>query len=266
MERSYLTNGHFLHSLDGWSADGGATYSAGDGDDQYGVASLPPGSSISQAFAVDRARRYTLHLAVKGGNATIQIQDGNGNSLPSQTANGGVGVWTESSLSFGLAPGTTYRLTISNAGAATIAIDDVWLWWVPQTRTALAEAVHRKLGQLAADAGLTTIPATGQTEGSYTDAVDTGLRTVGAIDPETDQPDVRALDTTHIDGCMDAIERAMLERLQWHYAVLTDITVGDRDEKLSQIGAALARIGGSQRRGTVIMRPLRRRADDYEFS
>lgn len=269
-ERSYLINGRLLHNLNGWTAAGGAVYSAGDGDDHYGVASLPAGASIAQAFTVERARRYTLHLAAKTGNATVTIADGNGNALPSGTASGAAGVWTESSLTFGLAPGTTYTLTISNAGGSTILIDDVWLWWVPLTRAELAERVHRKLDSLASDATLSTTAVGTQTEGSYTDAVDAGLRAVGAIDVETDLPDVRYLDTALLDSCLDAIEREMLERLTRHYAVLTDIKVGDRDEKLSQIGKSIGALAGSGKAGgssggKIVIRQLRREAKDYEL-
>lgn len=263
-ERSWLVNGRFLHNLNGWTA-ASATYSAGDGDDHYGVAVLSAGGSIRQAFAVTRARSYTLHLSVKTANATVTIQDGAGNSLPAQTASGSAS-WTESSLTFGLAPGTTYTLIISNAGGSSISVDDVWLWWVPLTRAQLADKVHRKLDSLASDASFSTTPALSQTEGSYTDAIDAGLRTAGAIDPETDLPDVRYLDSGSLDMALDAIEREMLERLMRHYATLTDIRVGDRDEKLSQIGAQVARMASPRASGgKVVTRQLRRYTPDYEF-
>ena len=43
-----------------------------------------------------------------------------------------------------------------------------------------------------------------------------------------------------------------LDRLELHFATLTDLKVGQRDEKLSQIGAAVARAraGGSRSGGT----------------
>jgi hypothetical protein len=60
---------------------GGAVYVASDGSEQYGLASLPAGASISQPFAVINARLYTLHLAVKTGNATVVIADNLGSTL-----------------------------------------------------------------------------------------------------------------------------------------------------------------------------------------
>ena len=267
-ERNHLSNGRFLHCLDGWAASGGAVYRAGDGDAHYGVAELPAGAAIAQDLAVDRARRYTLHLAVKDAAATITLADGDGDAVLSTTAPGAAGVWTESAITLGLAPGTTYHLTISNAGGSAIRVDDVWLWWVPVTRAEVAARVHRKLAGLASDAGLVTIASGAQTEGDYTDAIDAGLRAVGAIDAETDLPDERALTAAAVDTLLDAVEREVLERLQRHYAVLTDLRVGDRDEKFSQIGGAIARLTGASSAsgpGKVVVRTLRREARDYEL-
>lgn len=275
-ERSALTNGRFLHNLQQWSAAGGAVYSAGDGDTHYGVAVLPVGASLRQDFAVDRTRRYTLHIAVKGalsaGQATVAIVDGDGNAVVSLSLAGSDSIWTENLFSIGLATGTTYRLTLTNVSAATsITLDDVWLWFVPQSRSELATTVARKLSGLASDAELSLLASGAQTEGDYTDAIDAGLRAVGAIDEETDLVDVRALTAANLDICLDAIEREMLKRLQRHYAVMPDLRVGERDEKLSQIGAALARLVGSGSGsgggggGKVVIRNLRREARDYDL-
>ncbi len=240
-ERSHLLNGRFLHSIDEWTASS-ATYSAGDGDAHYGVAVLAAGGSIVQTCTVDYARAYTLALAVKGGDATIAIEDGDGNALPVLTAEGEAGVWTISTFSIGLAPDTIYTLTISNGGGSAISVDDVSLWWLPITRMQLAVKVARKIATLAADAELTTAPNDEGSEGHYTDAVDTGLRNLGAIDPATDTPDVRWLTAAQVSAAVTAIEGEMLERLQRHYATLTDIQVGERNEKYSQIEAAITRL------------------------
>ena len=267
-ERSLLVNGHFYNRLDGWVTSGGAVYSAGDGDDHYGVASLPAGASIRQSFGVDRARAYTLHISVKTANATIVITDGDGNALPSQTATGSSGVWTENSITLGLAPGTTYTLTVSNAGGSTILVDDLWLWWVPKTRAELAALVARQLASLASDAGFATTPAGLQTEGNYTDAVDAGLRSVGAIDPESDTPDIRGLTGALLDSCLSAIERAMLAKLQRYYLLLVDTKDGPTEQKLSQIAASLkglASSGSGGKAGAVVVRKLGRSAADYEL-
>lgn len=265
---SLLVNGRFLYDLSAWNP-AGASYSAGNGDAHYGCASMPAASSIHQQFAVDRARSYTLHVAAYGGSATVQIADGNGNSLPSQTASGSAGVWTESTITLGLAPGNSYTITITNAGGSTILVDDVWLWWVPQTRSQLAATVARQIATLAGDASFATTLSGAQTEGDYTDAVDAGLRSVGAIDPESDLPDIRALSGALLAPCLDAIERAMLSKLQRYYARLVDTKAGPVEEKLSQIAAGLAsatRSGsGGSGGGQVVVRTLRHVARDYEL-
>jgi hypothetical protein len=267
-ERTLLNNGHFYNRLDGWSASGGAVYSAGDGDDHYGVASLPAGASVFQTFSVDHARAYTLHISVKTASATIVITDGDGNNLPSQTGTGSAGVWTETSITLGLAPGTTYTLTVSNAGVSTILVDDLWLWWVPKTRAELAAITARQLAALASDASFATTASGAQTEGNYTDAVDAGLRSVGAIDPESDTPDIRGLSGALLDSCLQAIERAMLSKLQRYYLLLVDTKDGPTEQKLSQIAASLKSLAGSGsggKAGAVVVRELRRSAKDYEL-
>jgi hypothetical protein len=268
-ERTLIVNGRLFHNLNGWTAAGGAAYSAGNGDSHYGVASLPAGASISQQIAVEYARAYTLHVATYGGNATIGLVDSALNSLPAQTASGVSSAWTENSITVGLAPGTSYTLTISNGGVSTILVDDIWLWWVPKTRAELAAIVARKLATLASDASLSTTPAGSQTEGSYTDAVDAGLRGVGAIDEETDLPDIRYLSASLLDSCLAQIERAILEKLQRHYALLVDTEAEAVKEKFSQIAATLKSFtaGGASgsKSGQVVVRQLRRSAADYEL-
>jgi|GEM_PF-3149736 len=249
-ERNRLINGRFLHNLNGWTSSG-ATYNAGDGDEHYGVVVLPVGAFVERAFAVPQARGYSLHLAVKPvtadlspGQAQAQISDGDGDLVATKDLSGAADTWTELTFTLGLAPGTTYTLRISNVSAAAeIKVDDVWLWWAPKTRAQLAAEVHAKLGRLAS--GLSTTPSGTLTEGSYTYAVDAGLRTVGAIDPETDTPDVRWLEANLLDTALDAIEKEMLERLQRDYAVEVDVQIGPRRESLSQVNQALSKLTGT---------------------
>lgn len=279
MERSHLVNGRFLHNLDGWTASGGASYHAGAGDAQYGIVVLPVGASIVQSFAVPHVRSYTLSLAVKTtsgtlstGQATVTIRDGQNNIVASIDLSGDAPAWSIQTTTLGLAPGSSYRITLTNVSAsATIYIDDVWLWPVLNTRSDLAQTIHRKLAALATDASLSTTANGAQTEGDYTDAVDAGLRSAGAIDSETDLPDVRWLDATTVDIALDAIEREMLKRLQRHYATVVDLKIGPRDEKLSQISKHLASLAGggdgaaSQGSRKVVTRKLIYQVDDYEL-
>lgn len=274
-ERSWLVNGRFLQNLDSWTISG-ATYLASDGEDHYGLAVLPTGGGyIEQTFNVPEARSYSFHIAVKAvgvaltaGQATARIQDGDGNTVVTQSLVAGTAdTWVETTTALGLAPGTTYTLRLTNVSAAgEVRIDDVWLWWVPLSRTELAARVHAKLDRLATGASFSTTPSGSLTEGSYTYAVDAGLRGVGAINPETDLPDPRWLETSSVDMALDEIEREMLERLQRYYVTAVDTAVGSRRESLSQIGATLkalaSKSGGG---GRVIVRKLARETEDYSL-
>lgn len=241
--RNFLNNGRFLTDLSSWTAVS-ASYLSSDGDEHYGMADISVGGSISQQFSVPHARGYSLHISVKpasalsAGNATaVLTQDGN--AVVTTSLTGSSGAWNEQTLAVGLVPGATYTLTI-NAVSVAIKVDDVWLWFVPISRTTIAAQVHARLGTLATDASLSTTPAGALTEGSYTYAIDAGLRQVGAVDPETALPDIRFLGTGTVDDLLVAVEREMLQRLHRYYATRVDISVGQRSESLSQVSKAIA--------------------------
>ena len=251
-ERNHLNNGRFLHDLNNWTASG-AEYSAGDGDDHYGVAVLSTGGDyIEQTFSLPYLRTYTLHLSAKvtggdlsGSQATARIVDGDGNTVTTQNLSGTEDTWTENTISLGLAPGTTYTVRITNASAAgDLKVDDAWLWFVPITRANLAAAVARKLTRVATDLSYSATPSGGQTEGDYTDAVDDALRSLGAINPETGLPDVRWLDESLVKSAIDAALQAMLERVAIDYSVEVDITLGPHSERLSQKREAAEKLAG----------------------
>lgn len=275
-ERSRVSNGRFLYDLSNWDAGGSAVWSVGDGDDHYGVAVLPtPGGYIEQDFTVANARLYSLHLSVKaissalsGSETTLEITSSAGDTVVSEDLTGTADTWTEQTYQYGLAPGDTYTLKIINNSATDdVRIDDVWLWWCPITRANIATRVHAKLTALATGASLSTTPSGTLTEGDYTYAIDAGLRTVGAINPETDLPDIRYLDTALIDTVLDEVEREILERLQRYYATAVDTQVGSRRESLSQISKTLADLAGGKggSTGKVVIRKLTHEASDYEF-
>ncbi len=91
-----------------------------------------------------------------------------------QNLTGTADTWTEQTFTFGLTEGTTYQIKlINNSAAGNVKIDDVWLWWVPMTRAAIATRVHTKLARLATGRGYATTPAGALTEGSYTYAIET---------------------------------------------------------------------------------------------
>ena len=277
-ERSRLVNGRFEHNLSGWTATGDAEYLASDGDDHYGVATLPTiGDTIEQDFSVSYTRTYTIHVSIKPGStlstgdAQVNVYDGDGTLVRTFDLSGSSGSWTENTLTIGLAPGAPYTFEVVNVDVANgIKVDDIWLWYVPYTRAELATRVDVKLGALADDRSLSTTPSGALTEGDYTYAVDAGLRSVGAVSEDTDLPDVRCLDAGSVDAALDAIEREMLERLQRDYAVQVDTTVGPHSESLSQIASSIGKMasaaaGGEAGPGRVVVRKLTRSVEDYSL-
>jgi hypothetical protein len=244
-ERSYINNGRFYSDLSDWITTN-AVYESSDGDEHFGMASISVGGSIAQSFTVPEARQYTLHIAVKpastlsAGQAIIDITQ-SGSAVTSFNLTGTAGSWLEQTFTVGLVPGVQYTITIAAVSVA-VMVDDLWLWFVPMTRTALAFRVASRLGSMATDVNLTTTPSGALTEGDYTYAVDTGLRQAQAIDPVTAKPDVRYFGTSLVDTIIESIERDMLQRLHREYALQTDITVGPRSEKLSQVAAAIAKL------------------------
>lgn len=138
-------------------------------------------------------------------------------------------------------------------------------------RATLAQTVHRRLRALAEDAGLSTTASGSQTEGDYTDAIDAALRALGLVDPDTGALDISFAQVAQHNSLIGMVSGEMLVQLEVHYATLTDIKVGDREEKLSQIRAAVRALGSTA--GTVAagagsvvaVRKLTRRADDYEL-
>lgn len=280
-EFNRLSNGRFLHDLDNWTASD-ATYQASDGDDHYGMAKLAAGGGyIEQDFSVPRTRTYSMHLAIKPdttdlstSDLQLRIVDGDGNTVLTQNAGSiTADAWTEKTYEYGLASGTTYTLRITNnRSSGAVKIDDVWIWWVPLTRAEIASQIAAKLGRLATDRSLSTSESGSLTEGDYTYAIDAGLRQVGAINPETDEPDIRYTDASLLDTIIDTAEREMLERLQRDYAVEVDVQLGPRRENFSQTQKALAQLtgtgggtSGGGGGGRIIQRRLRHERRDFDY-
>lgn len=274
-ERSHLVNGRFTHDLDAWVAVG-AEYSAGDGDDHFGVAVLAAGEYITQVFSVPYLRTYTLSIdakptgtALSGSNAQAIITDGDGNTVTTIDLDGIADTWTPNVNDLGLAPGTSYTLKIiNNDFGADLKIDDVWIYHVPITRAAIAARLHAKLGRLASNRSWSTAADGDKTEGNYTYSIDAGLRELSAINPETGIPDIRYLDPNQVNEVVDLVHRDALEALQADYSAEVDISVGPYRESRKQtaegIGAMLGgKEGGST--GRVVQRKLIHRREDFTF-
>jgi hypothetical protein len=106
------------------------------------------------------------------------------------------------------------------------------------TADELAQRLHRDLAALAGDAGWSPTATDGQAQGHYTDPIADALAEVGL-------DDLADASTAQLKRGRQLALGACLERLELHYAAVTDIKVGQRDEKLSQIGTSLSRIRAS---------------------
>lgn len=274
LERSHLSNGRFLMNLDLWTATN-AIYSAGDGDEQYGVAVLSGGGTIEQDFTVPYARAYTLQVAVKpvgdvlgSGDVQAVITDDDSGTVVTISLEGDTdGAWQVNTDVIGLAPGNTYTLRLLNNAAIPVRVDDIWLWFVPITRAQIAAQVHSRLGQLATDYSLSTTPDGSLTEGDYTYAIDNGLRGIGALSPETGQVDIRYVNDDDVLTLIDVVEGEMLKVVQRSAVTETDVRLGPRQESRSQKSKMIGELvsgksGGASR---VVMRPLQHKFKDFDF-
>lgn len=261
-ERSHLLNGRFLSDLDQWTVSD-AAYSAGDGDDHYGVAVLSQNGYIEQDFSVNYTRAYSIHISVKpgvtltSGQLVMLITDSDENTFLSQSLTGTGAAWNEQTIDIGLAAGDTYTIRFTNTSANDVKLDDIWLWCVVMTRANIATRVNEKLGRLASERSYSTTTSGTKTEGDYTYAIDTALRKLDAIDPETALPDIRWLDYGDLQTMLEVVEQEMIEKLQRDYSVEVDIRVGQRSENLSQITKSLSEMTTKDSKsGRVIVKKL----------
>lgn len=240
-----LFNADFSRDLSQWTVAGAAVFLVGDGSKELGAASLPSsGAAISQSFTIGVGRPYMVEVACKAvstaGTVTLTITNSVGTvftwNVPVSTA------WEVQNQRVGLAWGD-YTLTITYNGVA-VYVDDVSIAWVLKTRLELAQEVAGRLGVLATNASMVTDATDTDTEGDYTSAIDEGLRAVAAVDP-AGRVDVRYLDEGLVIACLDAIELAMLKRLQRYWMTKTDYAIGPRQEHQNQISQALLALTGS---------------------
>lgn len=237
-------NGEFAGDASNWALGGNAVFVVFQGNKELGAVHLPDsGSYVEQSFTVGVGRPYMVEAAVKGvsgtGNVTLTITNSTGTVFTTSLAFGNG--WVNRSERVGLAWGDyTLRLAFSSGAAY---VDDVSIAWVIKTRAELAAAVAERLGILATQASMTTVPNGAATEGHYTDPVNEGLRAVGACD-QAGREDVRYLGNDALSGCLEEIELAMLKKLQRYWTTKTDYAIGPRQEHMNQISAALLALTG----------------------
>lgn len=271
-DATHVYNGRFETGSDNWDLYATAGHIFTDGFEQAGCIRLPAQNDyIEQDFTVPRARQYTLHFAVKGVGAALGDGDFEARIYQDATLLYTLGpdtvqpdIWEEANFEFGLAPGNTFTLQMRLTGTTEAMLDDIWLWFIPMSRGEIAAYLADKMGALASDLSLSAAPSANKPEGDYTWAIDTGLRNIGAINPETGKPDIRYVGQESIATALDMIERQLLEGLQRQYSSQVDVRTGPIQESLSQKAAMIGKlVGGGSGQNRVVMRRLARDRSDW---
>jgi len=262
--RNLITNGRFDLGLNNWYFDD-ATHLPGGGRNGFDAIRLDEGGFVSQPIAVRFTRPHLLRIAVKtpspvSGKARLRIQDdrGGAHSRSFDLATTKAGEWQEYSHHFGIGKGN-YKLVIES-DIDGVEIDGVWMWPVAVTRAQIAAQVADRLGAVATQFNYSLTPSWGKPEGSYTLAVDAGLRSAQAINPYDGSPDIRWLSDNAVDDAVEAATAYMVNRARMDASVETDISVGGRSESRSQVYSALSKYqegaGGNSGPGRIETRRL----------
>lgn len=241
-----LYNADFARDLDTWETAGAADHVVNQGYNELGAVSLPtPGSAVEQAFSIGVGRAYLVEAAVCGASAdgelSLAIETSDGELVYASTILFSDSAWSWHSERVGLAWGEyNLRLACVDTG---VYVDDVSIAYVVATRQELARKTADRLGALAAAANYSTGATQYAPEGDYTDAIDEGLRSIGALDP-AGRPDVRYVAPESLTALLGAIELAMLHKLQRHWMTKTTYQIGPRTEYMNQIQASLLALTG----------------------
>lgn len=231
-----LSAGSFDGGVDSdeWSGSGGASLTLGF--PRPGAAQLDAAESLTQSVDLAEDVLYTLHLFFRlatGATLTVTVGD---------VGQGFVGapldVWREAVLV--VAPQDAQSdVSFAAAGGACI-VDTATLLSgaLPISRAQIAAQLAASLAELVADAGLSAAPSAIGPEGDYTYAIDEALRQIGAVNVYGDA-DVTQLFASEVNDVLDAAQTALLRRLRSKYALETDVTLGPRSERRSQIAGSI---------------------------
>jgi hypothetical protein len=241
-----LYSGDFARDLGDWSPQGDAVHVVNQGYGELGAVSLPtPGSAVEQAFSIGLGRAYMVEVAVCGaaadGELSLAIETAGGELVYASTLLFSDSAWSFHAERVGLAWGD-YNIRLACVAAACY-VDDVSIAYVEATRQELARKTASRLGALAETAGFSPGATQLSAEGDYTDAIDEGLRAIGALDP-AGRPDVRYVEADSLSALLGAIELAMLNKLQRYWITKTTYQLGPRTEYMNQIQAALLALTG----------------------
>lgn len=233
-----LDNGNF-DNLTEWTTTGELIRD--DGYYRNGSIKLDNSEYVRQQVSLSEDHLYSCHFFWKPTTgATLTVSYGS----IEQTFSGVVGQWQESVFQFALtAPGDDSIQFV--AVDASVYVDAVTLVDnLPLTRARIASQVARRLGDLATDAGISTVASATGVNGDYTDAIDEALRSVSSVDMYA-TPDVTRVTSSQVNDVMEAAYMAALQNIRASYALQTDVTLGPRRESRSQIAASIDAMLGS---------------------
>lgn len=247
MPNNLLLNGGFDGNLYKWT---GGTIDRVNGYPRAGCVSLTAGQSVAceDNIGIGENYPYTLHFFYQlATGATLTASYGS----ISQTYTGSpLAVWREGVLSFALDAGGNSPVTFTASGGACL-VDSVTLLigGLPIRRAAIAAAVAARMTSLVSDAGLSATASASGPEGDYSLCVDEALRALGSVNGYGD-PDVTMLEPGEVNDAIDAAQNALLVRLRATYSLATDVSLGPRNERRSQIATAIdGMMGGSGKGG-----------------
>lgn len=236
-----LDNGAFDEGLNDWTATGSILRS--DGYPRVGCVQLDAGETVYQLQDLPADQLHTLHYFYKlttGGTLTAAY----GSGVTQAHVGGAQSVWREGVLAFALDANANENVQFSAAGAACY-VDTVTMLvgGLPISRAEIASRAARRIAALATAQSLSTTASASGPEGDYSDAIDDALRKIGAVNHWGD-PDVTCLPANKVSSAIDATVAAMLETLRITYSLESDVTLGPRSERRSQIAGMLGDLQG----------------------
>ncbi len=255
-----LYNGGFDGNLYRWAPLGAAVIDRANGYPRAGCASLPAGGSVvSETVGLGENYLYTVHFFYQlATGATLTASYG---SISRAYSGLPAGVWREGILSFALDAGAQSSVLFMASGGACL-VDSVALLQggLAISRAAIAVAVAARIAALVSDASLSAVASASGSEGDYTLAINEALRALGAVNGWGD-PDVTMLESSKVNDVIDAAQDALLVGLQARAVLVSDVTLGPRSEKRSQIAGLIGdmRGGGKGGGGRITMSELKNR-------
>ncbi len=245
---NWVYNGRF-NGKDNWQFLDGAEYVPSVGSDTGGAATFGSarlfgaGQSLVQPnIYVPKCPDFTLSLDVRPiigtGELGLIINNDDGdellNTVLAISSADGVS-WSTLADVYGLLT-DSYKLTFYYVDLE-VYIDNVSLAHIPKSKLELANEAAVILGS---DLTVAVSPPVSEDDlGDYSQAVDSGLRWVDAVNSQ-DEADPRCSRPERLGDCLDRIVEIMATgQILNYFNNLTDTTLGARSERFSQIARSI---------------------------